>query len=67
MDKELLYIVSNSIITLGKDLVVSYKINIYLPYDPTIQPLGFYQRAMNIHVYKNNHMKMFIAVLLIIA
>lgn len=50
----------------GKHLVVSWKLNTHLPYNPAIVLLGIYSRETKTYVHIKTHMLLFIAALLVI-
>ena len=52
---------------LEDSLMVSYKLNILLPYDPARVSFGIYKKELNTYVYTKTGTRMFIAALFITA
>ena len=54
-------------VTLENSLVLSYKLNKLLPFDPAVGLLGIYPKELNMHVHTKSCTQMFIITLFIIA
>ena len=63
----LLVVMQNDTATLEDSLVIFTKLNILLPYYPTITLLGIYQKKLKtyVHPHKNLHMDVYSSVIII--